>query len=55
MHYCDRNAGNDDDEVTEHDSSSDGEETETDVSELNRVRNDYAIWAPRQVFTCSLL
>ena len=31
MHYCGRNAGNDDDEVTEHDSSSDGEETETDV------------------------
>ena len=50
MHDCGRNAGNDDDEVTEHDSSSDGEETETDVSQLNRVRNDYAIWAPRQLF-----
>ena len=47
---CSRNAGDVDDEVTEYDSSSDGEETETDLSELNLVRNDYAIWAPRQVF-----
>ena len=33
---CDRDAGDADDEVTEYDSSSDDEETETDVLELNR-------------------
>ena len=47
---CGRNAGDVDKEVTEYDSSSDGEETETDVSELNLARDNYAIWAPRQVF-----
>ena len=56
----DRDAGDADDEVTECDSSSEREETETDVSELNKgihvlVLNDYAIWAPRQVFAKSCL
>ena len=37
MPGCDRDAGDADDEVTEYDSSSDGEETETDVSELSKV------------------
>ena len=55
MPDCDTDGCNADNEVTGYDSSSDGEETETDVSELNKesnflVWNDYAIWAPRQVF-----
>ena len=55
MPGCDRDAGDADDEVTEYDSSSDGQETETDVSELNKGSTfllgttTYAIWAPRQV------
>lgn len=36
MPDCDRDAGDTDDEVAEYDSSSDEEETETDVSELDR-------------------
>ena len=36
MPDCDRDAGDDDDEVTGYDSSSDEEETKTNVSELNR-------------------
>ena len=36
MPDCDRDACDADDEVTEYDSSFDGEETETDVSELNK-------------------
>ena len=36
MPDCDRDAGGADDEVTEYDSSSDDDETETDVSELNK-------------------
>ena len=36
MSDCDRDAGDNDDEVTEYDSSSDEEEKDTDVLELNR-------------------
>ena len=36
MPDCDRDACDADDEVTEYDSSSDDDETETDVSELNK-------------------
>ena len=36
MPDCDRDAGDADNEVTEYDSRSDGEETQTDVSELNK-------------------
>ena len=36
MPDCERDASDADYEVTEYDSSSDGQETETDVSELNK-------------------